>query len=383
MSFVDSLGSNYQTVPYERFTTNIAGSISILNAATETAQLVGTIHLENPLGGSKTISAAGGGKIVWVTGAVTFANAGTTFTVSIQDVSAASNPGQGDGVDDVSVTYTGGGGGVTANAAQQSTIGSGSKTITNGDPIAIVFSMTARGGTDTVAVQHAPLGSEGTGSGFGGAVIDNTSGSYIAQTSAYPMAYIVFDDGSVGWMNGFVMQKSITNVAINSGTATADEYGNILYLPYTFYAIGMKVMVNVATYSSDFEMLLYSDPLGTPAAQRTVSIDASQVSDDNNLKIVGVNFSTPYLIKRYTPIAITARPTTANSITVYAFDGDGVKSDRINPPNAYAYACRRLDNSSAFSDYNGGTAKTRLMGIHLYGYYVEQGVNNAAWHLGI
>ncbi len=382
MSQINSIGTNYQTVPFQRYSSSSVGTASTLNATGETTQIVGSVFLENPLGGSKTISAAGGGKIVWFTGTVTFANAGTTFVVSIQDVSTASSPGQGDGVNDVSVTYTGGGGGVTGTAVQQSVMASGSKTIANGDLIAIVLSMTARGGVDSIAVQHAPTGTEVNANILGGSIVENTTGVY-ANTSAYPMAYIVFDDGSVGYMYGFAMQAAINTVTINSGTGTADEYGNLIKLPYTFYALGIEVMVSLAGNSSDFELLLYSDPLGTPTVQRTLTADATMASATATTRFVGLYFSTPYMMSANTPVAITCRPTTVNNLSIYAFDGDGVKSDKIHPPNNYVYAVRRLDNTGAFSDYNGGTAKTRMMSIYLVGYYVEQGVNNCSYQLGV
>lgn len=382
MSQLNSVGVSLQTIPHQRYSTTTVGGTTTLNATGETCQVVGVIQLENPLSGSKTISAAGGGKIVWMSGAVTFANAGTTFTVSIQDVSTSSSPGQGDGVNDVSVSYTGGGGGVTGSAIQQSTMGSGSKTIAHGDLVSLVFSMTARGGTDSIIIQHAPTGTEVNPNILGGSIIENTSGSY-ANTSAYPMAYIVFDDGSVGFMYGFSMQAAVNTVTINSGTGTADEYGNLIYLPFSFYALGIEVMASLAGNSSDFELLVYSDPLGTPAVQRTLTVDATQASATGSVRFVGLPFSTPLLVKPYTTVAITCRPTTANNLSIYAWDGDGVKSDKIHPPNNYVYAVRRLDNTGAFSEYNGGTTKTRMMSIHLYGYFVEQGVNNAAWHLGI
>lgn len=382
MSHINSIGVSLQTIPHQRYSTTTVGTSSTLNATGETTQVVGAIQLENPLGGSKTISAAGGGKIVWMTGAVTFANAGTTFVISIQDLSTASSPGQGDGGNDVLVSYTGGGGGVTGSAVQQSTMTSGSKTIAHGDLVALVFSMTARGGADSIVVQHAPNGTEVNPNILGGSIIENTSGSY-ANTSAYPMAYIVFDDGSVGWMYGFSMQAAVNTVTINSGTGTADEYGNLINLPFTFYALGIEAMVSLAGNSSDLELLLYSNPLGAPAVQRILSVDATQVSATSSVRFIGLPFSSPYLIRANTPVCVSCRPTTANNVSLYAWDGDGVKSDRIHPPNTYAYAVRRLDNAGAFSDYNGGTAKTRMMSVHLYGYYVEQGVNNASFHLGI
>lgn len=381
MSQINSKQTVLTTLPHQRYSTATAGATSTLNATGETAQLVGYVHLENPLGGAKTISSAGG-KIVWVTGAVTFASGSSTFTVSIQDVSTSSSPGQGDGVNDVSVAFTGGGGGITANAVQQSAISSGSKSIAHGDLVALVFAFTARAGADSIVMQHAPTGTEVNPNILGGSVIDNTTASYV-NVAAYPMAYIIFDDGTVGWFFGFTMQKTVTTVTYNSTTGTADEYGNLINIPYTFHAIGIEAMLSFAGNSSDCELLLYTDPLGTPVVAHTVTVDATQVSATASTRFVAKPFSSPYLIKANTPVGISCRPTTANNLSIYAFDGDGVKSDVIHPPNSYSYGIRRLDNTGAFSDYNGGTAKTRLVSIWVYGYYVEQGINVCSGQVGV
>lgn len=381
MSYIKSLQTVLTTLPHQRYSTATAGSVSVLNVTGETAQVLGYVHLENPLGGSKTISSSGG-KIIWMTGSVTFSNGSSTFTVGIQDVSTSSSPGQGDGVNDVSVAFTGGGGGITANAVQQSAISSGSKTIAHGDLVALVFAFTARQGIDSITISHTPVGTEGNPSVLGGAVIDNTSGAYTA-VSAYPKAYIQFDDGTVGWFFGFAMQKTITTITYNSTTGTADEYGNLINIPYTFHAIGIEAMLSFADNSSDCELLLYTDPLGTPAVAHTITVDATQISTTAAARFVSKPFSSPYLITANTPIGISCRPTTANNLSIYAFDGDGIKSDVIHPPNSYIYGISRLDNTGAFSDYNGGTAKTRLVSIWLYGYYAEQGVNMCSGQVGV
>ncbi len=105
-----------------------------------------------------------------------------------------------------------------------------------------------------------------------------------------------------------------------------------------------------------------------------------QAQINNSSRLGTIPFSTPYLVKANTPIAITARPTTTNGITLYGYNSDGIKSERIMPPNDYAYAVRRINNSGAFSDYS---TKSTVIAIYLYGYYVEQGVNNASYQLGI
>lgn len=376
-----NIPGNWVEYPYYGFgSSNTFLTATPLNLTGETIQFIGTVCLENPSGGSKTISAAGGGKIVWSCGALTFANAGTTFDVGIQDVSAASAPAQGDGVFDVKASFTGGGGGVTASATNTSTMTSGTKTINHGDLIAIVFTTTARAGTDVVNV-NATAQSQ-VMAGAMPTVISNVTGSFARVASVQPNAYIIFDDGSTGSLNITpITPANGTSLAYNSGTGTADEYGNCIQPDAPFYALGIAGYLSLAGTSSDLELLLYTDPLGTPAAQRTVTVDATHIP--SGVTRIQYLFGAPYLLKPKTAYGISFRPTTVNNVTSYFRDGVDANSGDWGTPNTNHYAIRRLNNSGAFSDYNGGTAKTRISSLWLVGTYMAQDINHASYQLGI
>lgn len=373
-------------LPTVHFSGAGANASITVNAAGETCVFAGNIILENPLGGSKTISAAGGGSITWIAGAVTFANAGSTFKVGIQDVSAASSPTQGDATFDVEASFTGGGGGVTASAVNTSVMTTGTKTIAHGDLVAIVLSLTARGGADSIVIRAmAPASISLANNGFP-TVSENTSGVYAKTASAVPLAVINFDDGTLGWFHGapfFNYNNTPTSLAFNSGTATADEYGNYINYPFTYNAIGIAFLGQISGTSADAELLLYSDPLGTPVVQRTITLDATQASATASAINSVHLFSTPIQLKANTPYAITMRPTTVNNVTLYHRDVGSVSQGEASEIGTYCYACRRLDNTGAFSDYNGGTAKTRLMSVSLVGTYMEQGVNICSGQVGV
>lgn len=371
-------------LPMSTFATNGTGAAVTLNAAGETCVFAGYVVLENPLSSSKTISAAGSGKIVWNAGAVTFASGSTTFEVGIQDVSTAASPTQGDGTFDVKATFTGGGGGITGSATNTSIMTSGTKTIANGDLVAIVFTMPARGGTDSVVVNNTASAVPGitTVGGFP-VVTDNTAGSYAKTATSVPLAYIVFDDGTLGWFYGAPFYTNITSLAYNSTTGTADEYGNVINYPFQFVALGIRATVNFSGTSADGELLLYSDPLGTPSVLKTITLDATQSSATASaLNIFGL-FANPYVLPAKTPFGITLRPTTANNITMYYRSVASVTEGKTADIGTYNYAIRRLDNTGAFSDYNGGTAKTRQISIGLVGSHVEQGVNICSGQVGV
>lgn len=381
-------GAMTSLIPMSPFVSNAATSTVTLNAAGETCVMAGHIVLENPLGGSKTLSSAGGGKLVWYAGAVTLSNATTQFKVGIQNISTASAPMQGDGTWQLSYIYRTTTTTPTANAYNTTSLATdnvSSMTIANGDKLAFVFSTTARGVSDTIDVTVSSLNQPGlVTSGQLPAVTDNTTGAYVKTANVSPTAYIIFDDGTIGWFFGAPVFNGVSALAYNSGTATADEYGNYLNYPYMFYAIGIRVANSPAGTSSDYELLLYSDPLGTPVVERTVTIDATQLSATNTLSgIMGV-FATPFLCRANTPYGITMRPTTANNVSLYHRSIDSVTgAGKTADIGTYNYAIRRLDNTGAFSDYNGGTAKTRQMSIHLIGSWVEQGVNNCSGQVGV
>ena len=364
--------------------TGIGGTASdTLNAANETFAFIGQVLLENPLSGSKTISSAGGGSIVWTAGAVTFANGATTFDIGIQDVSTATSIAQPDGTFDVKASFTGGGGGVTANAVNTSVMTTGTKTIAHGDLIAITLAMTTRGGTDSITVALNNMSNYWQDSLLPG-VVNNTSGTWARNVTAIPNAYIVFDDGTIGWLAGTSFTKTApTLLTYNSGTATADEYGNLLTYPVTFNALGIAITGYALNSSADFELLLYSTPLGTPVVERTITVDATQLTAVNSRLRGLFLFSTPFLLKANTGYAITLRPTTANNVGTYYHDVNNSTGGKAGSPNSYCYAVRRLDNTGAFSDYNGGTAKTRTITIFVFGTHIAQGVNMCSGQVGV
>lgn len=348
-----------------------AGAASLgaiaLDLTGETLHMCGQIYFAGGYSSdSKTISAAGGGKIHWRTSTVTFANAGTTFKVGIQDLSSASNPSQGDGTFDVYASFTGGGGGITGGAAQSSTMTSGSKTLTHGQDIAVTFEMTARAGADSVTpcATNPPKGISAFG--YPGCT-DNTSGSYVRSGSAYPMAIIQFDDGTLAYfVDQIFMIASSATVDFALDTATADEYANIFYNTVPVNVIGVTLNAYPLTsVSADSEVILYSDPLGTPVAERTYVWDAtiSQGVATGGKKIL---FATPFLMRPYTSYAISLRPTVnAQSVRTYSNDMPLAAIGSALGFGQYCYAARRLNNTGPFADYNGGTAKTRYMHIAL------------------
>jgi hypothetical protein len=123
-----------------------AGTDNILDAAGEYFHCYGEMYWAD--GGSHTVSAAGGGSIIWRTGAtVTWSDGPAEFRVGIQDLSTTMNPLRGDGTWDVYRAMTTATDTLTGSTWFQSVMNNGTKTIAHGDYIVIALeAITASGG---------------------------------------------------------------------------------------------------------------------------------------------------------------------------------------------------------------------------------------------
>jgi hypothetical protein len=189
-------------------------------------------------------------------------------------------------------------------------------------------------------------------------------------------AFILFDDGTVGWIFGtWPFTVTSTAVAFNSGTGTADEYGNIITLPFPITADGIWVMQQPAAATSDYEICLYTGPLTSPSLIEAITVDATQLGSSTAARHIQRMFSTPRALAANTAYAITVRPTTANNISVFYNDYYSAAAMRVLPFGDNCYSVRRLDNAGTFSDYNGGTAKTRRIAIGLIARGFDDGAS--------
>lgn len=267
-------------------------------------------------GSSHTINTTGSSSIQWQTGSVTFSNAGTTAVVGLAAVDLSNGPparavNVADVITfDVSRVMTGGGGGVTSSAWQTHVPTAGTKTIANGDFVAFAVQLTSRGGTDTIAVTGSPVGNP----------IQIPTGTFYNATtyaamSQSPDVIIVFSDGTLGWFYTTDVFSVVTGRTFNSGSATK-EYGQLYNLPFPYRINGIYGWINFSGTSADFDAVLYSDPLGTPVAQKTVSVDANAVATTASGRRFSVLFPSPYDVAANTNIATIFKPG-ATSIDAY------------------------------------------------------------------
>lgn len=316
---------------------------TLQDAANESCIMHG--HIVTDDGASHTIDTTGSSSIAWLTGAVTFANAGTTFKIGLATLDATTGPPtRATNVADVitfsvSKTIIGAGGGVTANAVQNHVPDAGTLTVANGDLLAFCTQMTTLGGADLVNTATS------TGNNIvRPGVVQFVAAAYTA-TAGFPNAVITFSDGHIGWfLGGNVYSVATTTQTWNSGSATK-EYGNFIQLPFAVTVYGI---VAACTFAGDCDVVLYTDPLGTPVAAKTVTVDLNQVNSAN-ARYSSFLFPAPYLATANQPLAAILKPAGTNvgaPFKTFAASGHQV----IEGDGANCYAVNRA--SGAFAAQN-------------------------------
>lgn len=293
-----------------------------LDANGETVFALGYVYI--PTGVNKTISAAGGGSIKWVSAASNvLANASTDVQLGIQDVAATGLP---DGTNDVAglistATTT------IANSTLFSTaMTSGTKTLSPGQLVAIGHTMVTRGGVDVVTVDRMLVPEfAGTSGGFGvpWGTANGTRGGSV------PPYQIVFDDGTIGYILGcpllYNMSAGPSVITFNVDSAL-DEYAGVIEFPVPVRLGGCGIIVGSVATTDPFEIIAYSSPFGvTPTALALWSGGASAlvVDPDQFSGTAGVfwaAFETFYDLAANTAIGFSLRPTSTNNLTFSYFD---------------------------------------------------------------
>lgn len=259
--------------PYYGTTFTGPATALTMNTTGQQVAMIGQICWQD--GGTHTVDTTGSSAISFRLGSSTFA--ASTMDIGIQDVATGSGPlAQPDGTFDVKVTLTNSG--LTTSAWNNIALtsgGSGTKTMAHGDPIAVDWNLTSRGGADQIALQAIP----GGGRSF---PLTNifTSGAW--QTSSIsngiPNVIITASDGTLGKLFATFPTSSEASETFKSGDA-ADERGMIVQVPWDDKLVGYWLLMGGVDAASDGTITLYASPTGTPAAVSgtTVSFLAEQL----------------------------------------------------------------------------------------------------------
>lgn len=236
------------------------GVLAVVDAAGESGAYIGYLRLSTGVGTSKTLQS--GDVIHWRNSTTTFNNGSTVCRVGVQDVDATT--GLEDGSWDVYADFTGGGGGIAAGTVS-STLTTGTKTITDGDLLAVVIEFTARGGADVVRPIKINLTS-----GLPYNTADAGSGP--AKDASAPSVTIEFADGTIGYFSDDSVALAQTAVSFNSGSAP-DEVASLFQLSIAVRIDGVYMTIGELDSGETGNVTVYETPTSTPNALATVAVD--------------------------------------------------------------------------------------------------------------
>lgn len=336
---------------------NATATAATLNAAGLKMAYVGHLYLNGRTTSAKTISAAGGGSIAFRLGTTTWANAGSTLTIGLQDVTPSAGPtARPDDSFDVSVALTGGAGLTTAawNVVSM-TGGDGSKTMNHGDLFAVVFDMSARAGADSVIVQGSTPFLAGT-SNFPQRpnTASYSAGAWVSSTvSAIPNVVIVFDDGTVGIIDNGLPISTTTAIEAYADATNPDERGVTFQVPFDCKADAFWFFGGASAATGDMEAQVYATPAGTPASVLAggtpITILGEQLGNASNERKIVIPFASEISLSRNTDYCAALKATAAGNVRLQSF-GLGDTSHRVFFPGGTTVAkATRNGGSGAFT----------------------------------
>ena len=328
---------------------NLTGySVLTIDAAGESVHFIGTCYIDGRPAAAKTLSAAGG-TISWNPGAITFANAGTTLRIGIQDVDGTNGtPARGDGTHDVYADLVGGTDTITATTWREDAMETGTKDITHGQLITIVFNLESRGGADSIQVRTH---SSGLTTNFPTVTLEAPDATFAVQASL-PIALITFDDGTLGWIYGSMLSSALGTVSLDVNSA-ADEIASIFQFsrPTPIDGLWFYGLLETAAGGGTTELILYSDPEGTPAAVSggTLTLDHEQRSSSGVSRYFVENLPAVIVLSANTKYAVAVRPTSTENVTIHNNDVAAANHLKSMPGGTQAYYGTRAGQTGAFS----------------------------------
>lgn len=307
-------------------------------------------------GAAHTLSAAGGGTIGFLNGTVTFAQATSVLTFGLATMDTATGPpGRATNVSNLitfstSKTWLGNAAhGMTTGTWHSSAMDAGSLSVTPGDLIAFAVQLTAWVTTDTIGIR---CGDSGLASNLPG-VTNLTGPSTYAAATATPNVFITFDDGAFGYFLGSqVFSVGSTGTGNFGSGSSPNEYGNLFQFNFPVTILG-ATMFTVAPANA-FDFVLYADPLGTPSAVKTLSVNKFAIGSVTGSRRCDVMNPAGYVLAANTPIAGIMKPTSASTISA-AYRTVFASSHQVTMNlGTGCYAVNRSGGSGAFASQNSG-----------------------------
>jgi len=304
---------------------------ALIDATGEKIALCGRVFFPSRTG-TKNIT-----RLQFMWGAVTKAG-GSALTLSLQDISLTTAPLQPDGVPDQTVAIANAD--ITANSWFRSNALSATRTVANGDLVAVVveFDGAGRLSTDSFIVNGLVAAAANASFVFGQCSGMLFTAAWAALTFI-PIIVLEFDDGTFGTLLGAHAIKALNTHVCNVGTAIADEHAIVINFPFSCKIDGLWALVTVAA-ASDFSLVLYS---GTTALE-TVAVDGSSFAG-TTVRYIWVPIPERQLTPN-TDYYVSVKPTTVNNMTAYSCDVDNANFWTTQDGGVAVTYASRLDNGS-------------------------------------
>ena len=290
-----------------------------LDANGEEAQFIGTVTIDG--GGSKTFGTSS--KLGWMPGAATVFATGSTLRLGVKqaaDVNMSSGPPAratvGTAAFAVWDDLVGGTDTIPSVTWREDTMTAGTPfTVTDGDLLAICFSLTVSSGTPSVKVSGTSSGGGMTNSVTATLV---TTGPAYAATLMLPNLLLSFDDGTLGWFEPAKLVSSsgdLTTGTIGNGNSLA----NIVQVPFPCQINAVAAVVATGSGGGDVALEVVGTPLGTPTILDTVPIDAN-VMNVSTVRLIQKRLPASRTLTANTAYAISLKQTTGLAVTGVYFD---------------------------------------------------------------
>lgn len=331
---INSPGVLFETVPGVMTPEYVSNNGYTVNTVGGLRSLV--FQVRTPDGLPRTVSSAGGAVFVSV-GNITLANAGTSVSIGVQDVNTGT--GLPDGVFDVSAVWTSAAppAGFTVHKVLMT---SGTKTLNNGDLIAVVLRMTARGGVDAITV-NARLTSVPASFPYG-----TTEAS---KSQPAPKFGILCDDGTVLAPDLVSGTFSGANAFYTVGAASNPREVGMYFTPPVSGDITQVTFRGLETNADTVTCTLYSNISSSPAAQGIATIlGATQYGTWSYLRTFV--FPTPVPVVAGTEYVLAlAGPTSSVDLTVHSALTNALETKNLTQLGQNWGLARRADLVSAFT----------------------------------
>lgn len=285
-------------------------------------------------------------KLQFMFGAVTKAG-GSSLTLSLQNVSTSAGlPAVPDETQDETVAIANADAGFASNTWYTTGNLSADRTVSYGDPLAVVLEFDGGGrlGADSVIMRSVTKANLWGGSPSWPACSLKTASW--ATVGAAPNIVFEFSDGTFGKFQGsWPVSEPAVTASFKQDTGTADEYALEIPVPFNCKVSGAYVLAGATAATADYDVVLYD---GTTAMTGgTVSRDGNWHTTASERRPLEIVFTQEITLTAGTTYRLSVKPTqTTSNVSIAMFDVNAAGHMALHPLGTSCVLTTRLDSGS-------------------------------------